>query len=92
MPDLQKLTEALSEFVDTPILVVGDLMIDEYIWGHVRRISPEAPVQVVEAEKEESAQLVVTAQERVKAERDKNNSIYFLFSKSVQDSLLICQF
>ena len=29
------------------ILVVGDLMIDEYLWGKVERISPEAPVQVV---------------------------------------------
>jgi D-beta-D-heptose 7-phosphate kinase/D-beta-D-heptose 1-phosphate adenosyltransferase len=30
------------------VLVVGDLMLDEYIWGDVRRISPEAPVPVVE--------------------------------------------
>jgi D-beta-D-heptose 7-phosphate kinase/D-beta-D-heptose 1-phosphate adenosyltransferase len=29
-------------------MVVGDLMLDEYIWGDVRRISPEAPVPVVE--------------------------------------------
>jgi rfaE bifunctional protein kinase chain/domain len=30
------------------ILVVGDLILDEYLWGEVRRISPEAPVPVVE--------------------------------------------
>jgi rfaE bifunctional protein kinase chain/domain len=30
------------------VLVVGDLMLDEYVWGDVRRISPEAPVPVVE--------------------------------------------
>ncbi len=30
------------------ILVVGDLMLDQFIWGHVSRISPEAPVPVVE--------------------------------------------
>lgn len=30
------------------ILVIGDLMLDEYIWGDARRISPEAPVPVVE--------------------------------------------
>jgi rfaE bifunctional protein kinase chain/domain len=30
------------------VLVVGDVMLDEYIWGDVRRISPEAPVPVVE--------------------------------------------
>jgi D-beta-D-heptose 7-phosphate kinase/D-beta-D-heptose 1-phosphate adenosyltransferase len=32
----------------TTVMVVGDLMLDEYIWGDVRRISPEAPVPVVE--------------------------------------------
>jgi D-beta-D-heptose 7-phosphate kinase/D-beta-D-heptose 1-phosphate adenosyltransferase len=30
------------------ILIIGDVMLDEYIWGEVRRISPEAPVPVVE--------------------------------------------
>jgi len=35
------------------ILVVGDLMIDHYLWGKCDRISPEAPVQVVEVTKEE---------------------------------------
>jgi D-beta-D-heptose 7-phosphate kinase/D-beta-D-heptose 1-phosphate adenosyltransferase len=34
------------------ILVIGDLMIDHYLWGNVNRISPEAPVQVVEVNKE----------------------------------------
>jgi D-beta-D-heptose 7-phosphate kinase/D-beta-D-heptose 1-phosphate adenosyltransferase len=37
----------LSSFDMCRILVVGDLMIDEYLWGEVERISPEAPVQVV---------------------------------------------
>jgi len=36
------------------ILVVGDLMCDHYLFGKVERISPEAPVQVVEVEKEKS--------------------------------------
>lgn len=36
------------------ILVVGDLMIDHYLWGECERISPEAPVQVVAIEKETS--------------------------------------
>jgi rfaE bifunctional protein kinase chain/domain len=35
------------------ILVVGDVMLDHFIWGHVRRISPEAPVPIVEVTKEE---------------------------------------
>src|SRR5438067_1033137 len=30
------------------VLVLGDLMLDQYVWGDVRRISPEAPVPVVE--------------------------------------------
>src|SRR5207302_5492830 len=30
------------------IMVVGDVMLDEYLWGHVRGISPEAPVPIVE--------------------------------------------
>lgn len=34
------------------ILVVGDLMIDHYLWGEAKRISPEAPVQVVDIAKE----------------------------------------
>jgi D-beta-D-heptose 7-phosphate kinase/D-beta-D-heptose 1-phosphate adenosyltransferase len=34
------------------ILVIGDLMIDHYLWGSCQRISPEAPVQVVEVQKE----------------------------------------
>jgi D-beta-D-heptose 7-phosphate kinase/D-beta-D-heptose 1-phosphate adenosyltransferase len=37
----------LSGFDTCRILVIGDLMIDEYLWGNVERISPEAPVQVV---------------------------------------------
>jgi len=36
------------------ILVIGDLMIDHYLWGKCERISPEAPVQVVAIEKETS--------------------------------------
>jgi D-beta-D-heptose 7-phosphate kinase/D-beta-D-heptose 1-phosphate adenosyltransferase len=35
------------------ILVVGDLMVDEYLWGNVERISPEAPVQIVSVAREE---------------------------------------
>jgi len=36
------------------ILVIGDLMIDHYLWGSTNRISPEAPVQVVDVKKETS--------------------------------------
>jgi len=37
-----------SEFKNNKILVIGDLILDRYIWGKVNRISPEAPVPVVE--------------------------------------------
>ena len=36
------------------ILVIGDLMIDHYLWGETTRISPEAPVQVIDVQKETS--------------------------------------
>lgn len=37
----------ISKFPDARIMVIGDLMVDEYIWGNVSRVSPEAPVPVV---------------------------------------------
>ena len=36
------------------VLVIGDLMIDHYLWGDCKRISPEAPVQVIDIESESS--------------------------------------
>src|SRR3974377_1309689 len=38
-----------SGFGRPRVLVVGDLMLDKYIWGEVERISPEAPVPVLRA-------------------------------------------
>ncbi|MFQ5508915.1 MAG: D-glycero-beta-D-manno-heptose-7-phosphate kinase [Leptospirillia bacterium] len=38
----------LARMQGTEVLVVGDLMLDEYLWGAVDRVSPEAPVQVVD--------------------------------------------
>jgi len=45
--------ETLRRLKDLKILVVGDIMLDRYIFGRVERISPEAPVPVVEVEREE---------------------------------------
>jgi len=45
------MNELLARFRDCPVLIVGDLMLDEYLWGHVNRISPEAPVPVVEVQR-----------------------------------------
>jgi D-beta-D-heptose 7-phosphate kinase/D-beta-D-heptose 1-phosphate adenosyltransferase len=42
----------LEEFSNLRVLVAGDFMLDEYLWGKVERISPEAPVVVVEVERE----------------------------------------
>jgi len=42
----------LSAAANTRVLVVGDVMLDQFIWGSVARISPEAPVPVVEFERE----------------------------------------
>ncbi|MGA9773552.1 MAG: D-glycero-beta-D-manno-heptose-7-phosphate kinase [Blastocatellia bacterium] len=44
--------ELTREFEGKRIVVMGDLMLDEFIWGRVRRISPEAPVPVVEVERQ----------------------------------------
>jgi D-beta-D-heptose 7-phosphate kinase/D-beta-D-heptose 1-phosphate adenosyltransferase len=41
------MTLDINKFKDLKVLVVGDFMIDEYVWGSVDRISPEAPVPVV---------------------------------------------
>jgi len=46
--DLQRVLETVeSRFKTRRVLVVGDLMLDRYLWGAVERISPEAPVPVV---------------------------------------------
>ena len=37
----------IKDFKDKNILIIGDVMVDSYIWGKVNRISPEAPVPVV---------------------------------------------
>jgi rfaE bifunctional protein kinase chain/domain len=47
------LKDILSKFSNKKMLIVGDIMLDNYIIGDVDRISPEAPVQVVKVEKEE---------------------------------------
>jgi D-beta-D-heptose 7-phosphate kinase/D-beta-D-heptose 1-phosphate adenosyltransferase len=43
-----RVEQILRSFSKTPILILGDIMLDEFIWGKVARISPEAPVPVVE--------------------------------------------
>ncbi len=45
---IENLRSLVHRFADTTVLVVGDVMIDEYIWGKVNRISPEAPVPILD--------------------------------------------
>ncbi|RRJ97233.1 carbohydrate kinase [Opitutaceae bacterium TAV4] len=44
--------DLLSHFPKSRVLVIGDIMVDHYLWGDVTRISPEAPVPVVHVTKE----------------------------------------
>lgn len=46
--NVRRLREILANAKTKRILVIGDLMLDEFVWGKVGRISPEAPVPVVE--------------------------------------------
>src|SRR6266513_4509714 len=43
-----RLDEIMQQAASKRFLVIGDLMLDEFVWGKVGRISPEAPVPVVE--------------------------------------------
>jgi len=52
---MNKLMEIINKFKDKKIMVLGDVMLDKYIWGNVSRISPEAPVQIVNVVKESYA-------------------------------------
>lgn len=47
-----RLRDLLDQITRTRVLVIGDVMLDQFIWGRVSRISPEAPVPVVEFERE----------------------------------------
>lgn len=50
-PSLLPLREAVLRFRPTPILVYGDLMLDEYVFGRAERLSPEKPVPIVTFER-----------------------------------------
>ncbi len=50
--DKKRISKLIKSFSKSKILVLGDLMLDRYLWGNVERISPEAPVPVVTVTKE----------------------------------------
>jgi rfaE bifunctional protein kinase chain/domain len=49
----QSLTERVAAFRGRRVLVLGDVILDRYLWGRATRVSPEAPVLVVDIEREE---------------------------------------
>lgn len=48
-----RLIELIQSLARPKVLVVGDVILDRYVWGRVSRISPEAPIQVLETQREE---------------------------------------
>lgn len=50
--NFSSLKKIISNFNDASVLVIGDLILDEFLWGDVSRISPEAPVPVVWVKRE----------------------------------------
>lgn len=51
----QRYRDIVKRFEGLNVAVLGDLMLDEYLWGRATRISPEAPVMVVEVDRETHA-------------------------------------
>lgn len=53
--DAERLASIVDGFGGLTLLVVGDVMLDEYLWGDAERVSPEAPVPVVHVRRESEA-------------------------------------
>jgi len=51
MFDQATIEQLFKQFEQMKVLIVGDVMLDKYVYGHVDRVSPEAPVPVVDVEK-----------------------------------------
>ena len=49
-PDLEA---AITRLAHANVLIVGDVMLDRYVWGDVERISPEAPIPILRIERQE---------------------------------------
>ena len=50
----QDLPSLFESFKNLKVLIIGDVMVDSYIYGSVDRISPEAPVPIMHVQKRES--------------------------------------
>ena len=47
------IAEVFEQFTRLNVLIIGDVMLDSYLWGKAERISPEAPVPIVNVQKRE---------------------------------------
>jgi D-beta-D-heptose 7-phosphate kinase/D-beta-D-heptose 1-phosphate adenosyltransferase len=54
MLNIREVADCSRKFGECQILVIGDLMVDEYLWGHIERISPEAPVPILKIVRNEA--------------------------------------
>ena len=54
MATAARLRNLVRRFAGTRVLVIGDLMLDQFVWGDVSRISPEAPVPIVRVRRQEA--------------------------------------
>jgi rfaE bifunctional protein kinase chain/domain len=45
--------QIINRFKDLTVLIIGDIMIDSYLWGITERVSPEAPVPIVNVKEKE---------------------------------------
>jgi D-beta-D-heptose 7-phosphate kinase/D-beta-D-heptose 1-phosphate adenosyltransferase len=50
---MTKLIDQVQGLARPRVMVVGDMLLDRYVWGKVRRISPEAPIQILKVDEEE---------------------------------------
>src|SRR3990172_6816829 len=53
MGESSRLRRLVRRFAGVRVLVIGDLMLDQFVWGDVSRISPEAPVPIVRVRRQE---------------------------------------
>lgn len=51
---MERIRSLFESFNDHTVLIIGDVMVDSYMWGKVSRISPEAPVPVVAVDRKEN--------------------------------------
>ncbi len=54
MLDIANIKQLFNDFNSQKVLIIGDMMLDSYIWGKVDRISPEAPVPIVAVKEREN--------------------------------------